>query len=154
MGRHEPGGGLLAIHSVCVAAEQRRRGVASRLLRAYQGYVAATTPGLREVRAAGGRAAAMRGRLLPAAHRGAAGPRAQARLICKEPLVPLYAGAGFQLVGPSDVVHGRDPWFEMRWAPEEEGSEGEEGGGGGDAAAAAAAADGAADGQQQHGSSG
>lgn len=35
------------------------------------------------------------------------------RLICKEPLVPLYAKAGFREVGPSPVVHGADPWIEM-----------------------------------------
>lgn len=29
---------------------------------------------------------------------------AQVRLICKEPLVPLYSGAGFEMVGPSNVV--------------------------------------------------
>ena len=88
MGRHEPEGGLLAVHSVCVAAPLRRQRVATRLLMAYTAYVAATTPQLQEV-----------------------------RLICKQPLIPLYAGAGFQLLGPSDVVHGRDPWFEMRWSP-------------------------------------
>ena len=26
------------------------------------------------------------------------------RLICKQPLIPLYAGVGFEMVGPSDVV--------------------------------------------------
>ena len=92
----------------CWAAQQRRQGLATRLLRAYQGYVAATTPQLQEV-----------------------------RLICKEPLIPLYAGAGFEMVGPSDVVHGQDPWFEMRWAVDSSEEEGEEGA----AAVAAAAAD-------------
>ena len=42
----------------------------------------------------------------------------EARLICKNHLVPLYAGAGFQVVGPSAVVHGADPWTEMRCALE------------------------------------
>lgn len=35
------------------------------------------------------------------------------RLICKEPLVPLYRKARFEVVGPSPVVHGSDPWIEM-----------------------------------------
>ena len=82
---------LLAIHSVCVAESYRRRGVASRLLRAYLAYVQCTTPQLREV-----------------------------RLICKAPLVPLYDQAGFAVVGPSPVVHGQEPWTEMRWAPPED----------------------------------
>lgn len=71
--------------------------MATRLLRAYLSYVFCTTSGLRE-----------------------------ARLICKERLIPLYSGAGFQMVGPSDVVHGKDPWYEMRWAPGEEEQEEEE----------------------------
>lgn len=57
------------------------------------------------------------------------------RLICKQQLVPLYEGAGFAMVGPSPVVHGKDPWFEMRWAPGDE----EEGGDSGEAAAEPAA---------------
>ena len=35
-------------------------------------------------------------------------------LMCKKPLIPFYSDAGFTLVGQSDVVHGLDPWFEMR----------------------------------------
>lgn len=27
--------------------------------------------------------------------------------------VALYTAAGFALVGPSNVVHGQDPWMEM-----------------------------------------
>ena len=76
MARHEPGGSLLAIHSVCVAAAHRRRGVASRLLRAYLAFVAASTPEATE-----------------------------ARLICKQPLIQLYrrgAGAG----GAAELVCG------------------------------------------------
>lgn len=49
MARHEPEGALLAIHSVCVAAAARRRGVATRLLRAYLQFVQASTPQLQEV---------------------------------------------------------------------------------------------------------
>ena len=74
--------------------------MATRLLRAYQAYVQATTPQLREC-----------------------------RLICKQGLVPLYAGAGFVMVGPSEVVHGQDTWFEMRWAPDG-GDSGSDSGGG------------------------
>ncbi|KAI8472845.1 MAG: acyl-CoA N-acyltransferase [Monoraphidium minutum] len=84
MSTHQPGGRLLCIHSVAIAAPHRRRGVASRLLAAYVQYAAAGAPGLEE-----------------------------ARLLCKEDLVPLYARAGFSLLGPSPVVHGRDQWMEM-----------------------------------------
>jgi cyclin-dependent kinase-like len=82
--------GLLAIHSVCVEAKHRRQRVATRLLQAYKQFVVGSTPSLTSV-----------------------------RLICKQQLIPLYVGAGFQLVGPSDVVHGKDAWFEMVWVPQE-----------------------------------
>ena len=48
-------------------------------------------------------------RLVPAMHPGLTA----IRLLCKAPLVPLYAGVGFQEVGPSPVVHGSEPWIEM-----------------------------------------
>ena len=35
-------------------------------------------------------------------------------LICHQNLIPLYERVGFKLVGKSPVVHGPDPWFEMR----------------------------------------
>ena len=35
-------------------------------------------------------------------------------LLCKEGLIELYKNAGFQLLGPSSVVHGKEQWFEMR----------------------------------------
>lgn len=85
MGRHEPEGALLCIHSVCVATGARRRRVATRLLHAYLAYVRQTSPQL-----------------------------AEARLLCKEALVPLYAGVGFVMVGLSSVEHGQDAWLEMR----------------------------------------
>ena len=34
-------------------------------------------------------------------------------LLCKEGLIKLYETAGFQLLGPSSVVHGKEQWFEM-----------------------------------------
>lgn len=34
------------------------------------------------------------------------------RLLAKAGLSPLYARAGFQLLGPSGVVHGSDAWNE------------------------------------------
>ena len=33
--------------------------------------------------------------------------------MCKEPLVQFYSRAGFELIGPSGVVHGQDPWLLM-----------------------------------------
>ena len=39
--------------------------------------------------------------------------RERVLLICKEQLVCLYEAAGFNNLGPSDVVHGQDPWILM-----------------------------------------
>jgi predicted GNAT family N-acyltransferase len=75
MGSHEPDGSLLVIHSVCVAPDLRRLGVATRLLAAYLRF-AAERPQLTQV-----------------------------RLICKEHLKSLYSRVGFKLLGLSSVVH-------------------------------------------------
>ena len=36
------------------------------------------------------------------------------RLLAKEHLVSFYQSCGCELVGPSAVVHGKDPWFELK----------------------------------------
>jgi hypothetical protein len=78
-------GRLSALHPLCLrSAPERRRGLATRLLRAYLPYAQATTPALAEV-----------------------------RLLCKPLLAPLYAAAGIGVVGPSAVVHGAEAWTEM-----------------------------------------
>lgn len=86
MATHDPDGGTICVHSVAVAPRLRRRGVALSMLRAYE----------RELR--GSHAGRVR----------------QALLICKERMQPLYLKAGYALVGPSPVVHGKDQWYEMR----------------------------------------
>ncbi|KAL6778770.1 hypothetical protein ACKKBF_B04715 [Auxenochlorella protothecoides x Auxenochlorella symbiontica] len=85
MSSHDPEGSTLALHSVCVAAEHRRQGLATRLLKAYIQYVQVTAPQISTM-----------------------------VLLCKDHLVALYEGAGFGLIGPSSVVHGQDVWLEMR----------------------------------------
>ncbi|PNW70672.1 hypothetical protein CHLRE_17g729750v5 [Chlamydomonas reinhardtii] len=93
MSTHDADGALLCIHSVVVDAALRRRGLATRMLRAYTAYVAATSPDLTGI-----------------------------RLLTKQNLIPLYEGAGFTLLGPSDVEHGADLWYEcaMELEAEEE----------------------------------
>lgn len=86
MERHEPDGGSLCVHSVSVHPDARRRGVALRMLRRLE-RVARETDGVQ--------------RML---------------LICKDRLRVLYERAGYSLVGPSAVVHGKDQWYEMRIA--------------------------------------
>lgn len=84
MSLHEPEGSTLCIHSVVVEADLRRQGIATWMLAEYLHHVQELEP-----------------------------PVSRILLICKEPLVNLYAGVGFQNLGPSDIVHGQDPWILM-----------------------------------------
>jgi len=86
MAQHDPQGQLLCIHSVCVDSSYRRSGIAKRMLAAYLLFVQQTSPQVASV-----------------------------RLISKQHLTPLYAGAGFTNLGPSSVVHGKDQWIEMEY---------------------------------------
>ena len=88
MATHDAEGTTLCIHSVCVASEARRSGVALALLRAYVTHVVpGVAPAVRSV-----------------------------RLIAKPYLHELYTRAGFALVGPSPVVHGSEKWNEYALA--------------------------------------
>ncbi|CAE8619933.1 unnamed protein product [Polarella glacialis] len=90
MEEHVPGGALLCVHSVVVRPDLQRRGIAAAMLREYLRAVAADS--------------AATGRVVPKI----------SALISKAKLVALYVKAGFQLAGLSPVVHGADPWFELR----------------------------------------
>lgn len=83
MSNHVPNGSYVALHSLCVSREWRRRGVGSGLLREYLERVR-TEDGVKGV-----------------------------RLITHEDLRKLYEGVGFQWRGKSEVVHGGKDWFEM-----------------------------------------
>lgn len=85
MSLHDPAGPTLCIHSVVVAERFRRRGYATTMLKACLERVALTQPQVRRI-----------------------------CLIAKAPLLHMYVGVGFALRGPSSVVHGKDPWYEMR----------------------------------------
>jgi hypothetical protein len=39
----------------------------------------------------------------------------QILLICKSDLINFYQNVGFYLIGESEVVHGKDKWFEMKY---------------------------------------
>ena len=42
-------------------------------------------------------------------------PQVKSRnLICKQEQIRLFQSAGFELVGPSDMVRGKRQWYEMR----------------------------------------
>ena len=84
MDGHDPLGTSLCIHSVVTSAACRRKRVATAALR---GYVECLVE--------------------------EAVPVERIMLIAKAGLLRLYVGAGFGLVGLSEVVHGADPWFEL-----------------------------------------
>lgn len=86
MSTHDPNGTSVCIHSVCVAPTYRRRGVATRLLKEY----------------------------LSRLQKAQSSKYDRVLLIAHEDLRSLYEGAGFEWVGPSAVVHGTRPWFEMQ----------------------------------------
>jgi len=97
MALHETGGATLCIHSVVTAPGHRRKGVAKAALQAYADAI--NSPAF----------------ITPGGGKGEGGqPVAQILLIAKAGLLRLYVAAGFQLVGLSPVVHGADPWFELR----------------------------------------
>lgn len=85
MQEHEPTGHTLCLHSVCVAPEHQRSGIATKLVKAYLQYVKQTCPQIESV-----------------------------QLICKGNLIPLYEATGFKLLGVSSVTHGQDQWFDMQ----------------------------------------
>lgn len=86
MSNHVPNGKTLCIHSVCVQKDLMRKGLGSAMLKTYLKHMPGALEHVKEC-----------------------------RLICKEHLVGFYTEAGFRLDGKSDVVHGKDPWFELSY---------------------------------------
>ncbi|KAJ7254663.1 acyl-CoA N-acyltransferase [Mycena haematopus] len=89
MSKHIPGSSSVCIHSVCVSSSYRGHGVGLKLLREYI------------VR-------------LETAHREKSAQYERILLITHENLRHFYEKAGFEWIGPSAVVHGAQPWYEMR----------------------------------------
>lgn len=83
--QHDPHGSILAIHSVVTDPALRQRGVGGALLRQYLSRLDNEFPAVHET-----------------------------VLMAKEGKLRFYQAAGFDVIGPSDVVHGQDVWFECR----------------------------------------
>ena len=84
MSSHDPDGNVLCIHSVVCDGSARREGIGTKTLRAYCRWVASGFENVHRI-----------------------------VLLCKKDLIGFYEGAGFKMVGESDVVHGADVWYEM-----------------------------------------
>lgn len=89
MTTHDPNGPWLAIHSVVVAPERRRRGVATAMLKEY----------LRRVEENKEQETDVEGVVL----------------LAKKHLLSFYVDCGFYVTRRSDVVHGQDAWYELRY---------------------------------------
>ncbi|PPQ70423.1 hypothetical protein CVT24_013173 [Panaeolus cyanescens] len=89
MAHHIPNAPSVCIHSVCVSSTYQRKGVALALLKEYFT------------------------RLDNAKQEGKANYE-RVLLIAHDRLIGLYQKSGMELVGPSDVVHGPDAWYELR----------------------------------------
>ena len=84
---HNPKGKNVCIHSVCIAKDERRQGIALSLLSHYIDGLKAHNAML--------------------AKEGRPPMYERATLISRENLVPLYVKAGFENLGKSTVVHGK-----------------------------------------------
>lgn len=90
MSHHEANSSSVCIHSVCVSPDHRRNQVGVQLL---QEYIS---------------------RLGSANRDDGSKAYERALLITHEKLRNFYESAGFEWLGKSDVMHGSQPWFEMR----------------------------------------
>ncbi|CAM9257080.1 unnamed protein product, partial [Laminaria digitata] len=81
---HDPDGPTLCTHSVVIVEKHRRKGYATVLIKAYLENVALTQPGVRRV-----------------------------CLVSKAHILGMYARCGFVVKGLSQLVFGKDPWYEM-----------------------------------------
>lgn len=90
MSHHVANSSSVCIHSVCVSPDHRSKRVGVRLVREYIL------------------------RLESATRDDDSKAYERALLITHEGLRDFYESAGFEWLGKSDVVHGSQPWFEMR----------------------------------------
>jgi len=84
MSTHDADGDTLCIHSVVTEGGHRRKQIGTKTLKAYMRWITTATPQVERV-----------------------------LLLCKRNLIGFYEGAGWKMVGGSDVVHGKDQWYEM-----------------------------------------
>nr|KAJ3421490.1 hypothetical protein HK105_003334 [Polyrhizophydium stewartii] len=116
MKAHDPVGTTICIHSVCVAPDLRRRGIALAMLRHYvrylRGLARGESPAQALAAAAATESASEPHRDSTASDKPVTAPRV-ATLAAKQHLVTLYEQAGFSVLGESALVHGADKWIEL-----------------------------------------
>ncbi|XP_077991701.1 serotonin N-acetyltransferase-like isoform X2 [Glandiceps talaboti] len=77
------GGDAACLHSLCIAAEERRKGYGKDLLKRYVNHIQKTLPEIQRI-----------------------------LLLCKEHLQSFYKSVGFTVKGPSSVQIGDSLWYE------------------------------------------
>lgn len=86
MSTHVPDGELLAIHSVVIKPQYRRRGLATAMMKDYLSFVAAD---------------------------GAETGLSKIVLLAKKGLLSFYVDCGFTVTRASPISHGKDTWYEL-----------------------------------------
>eukprot|EP00457_Paulinella_chromatophora_P013705 gb/GEZN01014036.1/.p1 GENE.gb/GEZN01014036.1/~~gb/GEZN01014036.1/.p1 ORF type:complete len:245 (+),score=51.97 gb/GEZN01014036.1/:151-885(+) len=89
MSLHLPDGAYLCIHSVVISADHRRIGLGSAMLKHYIRHVQQLAHRSKDKKVV-----------------------KKILLITKKNLISFYEGVGFNLYGPSSVVHGKMQWYE------------------------------------------
>ncbi|CAB9504167.1 Phenazine biosynthesis-like domain-containing protein [Seminavis robusta] len=84
MSTHHSEGPLLAIHSVVVTEEHRRKGVATAMLKDYIEQMRIKADGVQKL-----------------------------VLMSKKQLLAFYVDCGFSVIKPSSIVHGDDQWYDL-----------------------------------------
>lgn len=92
MATHDATGPLLAIHSVVVAEKYRRRGIATAMMKNYIDSMSRRHDGVERF-----------------------------VMIVKENLLGFYVKCGYQVLRPSDIVHGKELWYHLE-LPKETGT--------------------------------
>lgn len=118
MSIHEPDGTSVCIHSVCVAMEEQRKGVATRMLNAYIQWVPQAFPSATNLQliCKAGKVNILDATCLSLL--ASCLPRSDSRVWYSLELLyrlqkGLYERVGFKLIGPSQVVHGSESWLDM-----------------------------------------
>mmetsp|Transcript_19410 Transcript_19410/g.42187 ORF Transcript_19410/g.42187 Transcript_19410/m.42187 type:complete len:457 (-) Transcript_19410:310-1680(-) len=101
---HDPEGRLLAIHSVVVDKNYRRRGVAKQMMERYVQDVIIKEEQVQQQK-----------QHSDDATDADAAPAAIQSIVCiaKQHLLGFYAQCGFSVNRPSPIVHGKDLWYDL-----------------------------------------
>ena len=108
---HDANGRYLAIHSVAVDEKYRKLGVGSAMLKDYWDAMERWNKGV--VEGSKSKTNTMLGRGGVSSGKKRAVPMEKIVLMAKKDLLAFYVRNGFGVTKVSDIVHGKDEWFEL-----------------------------------------